>query len=49
MCRREAEENSDCGQAGKELLLNESMAEHQGNYRPTQFENSLGKLQVCNS
>ena len=41
--RREAENNED-SKAGGQLLLNESM-DH-SSYTPTQFENSLGKLQV---
>jgi len=41
--KREAE-NSDESKAGGQLLLNESM-DH-SSYIPTQFENSLGKLQV---
>jgi len=41
--KREAE-NSDESKAGGQLLLNESM-DH-SSYTPTQFENSLGKLQV---
>lgn len=32
--------------AGGQLLLNDSLAETPGSYIPTQFENSLGKLQV---
>ena len=41
--KREAE-NNDESKAGGQLLLNESM-DH-SSYTPTQFENSLGKLQV---
>jgi len=41
--KREAE-NSDETKAGGQLLLNESI-DHSA-YKPTQFENSLGKLQV---
>jgi len=41
--KREAENNED-SKAGGQLLLNESM-DH-SSYTPTQFENSLGKLQV---
>jgi len=41
--KREAE-NNDESKAGGQLLLNESM-DH-SSYIPTQFENSLGKLQV---
>ena len=42
--RKRKAENNDESKAGGQLLLNESM-DH-SSYTPTQFENSLGKLQV---
>jgi len=43
--RKEEQRNKDDNRAGNHLLLNESLGELQPSYTPTQFENSLGKLQ----
>jgi len=43
--RKEEQRNKDDNRAGNHLLLNESLGDLQPSYTPTQFENSLGKLQ----
>jgi len=43
--RKEEKRNKDDNRAGNHLLLNESLGDLQPSYTPTQFENSLGKLQ----
>jgi len=43
---RKEREGERGDKAGGQLLLNDSLAETPGSYIPTQFENSLGKLQA---